>query len=141
MDDVLAASASRRRMLATLSLVFAIGATLLAAIGLYGLIAYATSQRTQEIGVRLALGATPRTVIAGVAWDALRLVLVGVIGGAVACRLFVRLITPLLFGVAWTDPATVVGATVAVIGVAMLASVVPAVRASSVNPVIALRAD
>ena len=141
MDDVLAASASRRRMLATLSLVFAIGATMLAAIGLYGLIAYATSQRTQEIGVRLALGATPRSVIARVVWDALRLVLVGLMGGTLACLLLGRLIAPLLFGVGWADPATVVAATVAVIGVAMLASVVPAIRASAVNPVIALRAD
>ena len=99
MDDVLAASGSRRRLLANLSLTFAVGAIVLAAIGLYGIIAYSTAQRTQELGVRMALGATARTVVADVVGDALGLVAVGLGLGAVACWFLARLAAPLLFGV------------------------------------------
>jgi ABC-type antimicrobial peptide transport system permease subunit len=141
MDDVLAASGSRRRLLANLSLTFAIGAIVLAAIGLYGLIAYSTAQRTQELGVRMALGATARTVVADVVGDALGLVAVGLGMGAVACWFLARLMTPLLFGVAATDAVTMLVAGGVLLLVAVLASVVPAARAAAVSPVVAFRGD
>jgi len=141
MDDVLAASGSRRRVLANLSLTFAVGAIVLAAIGLYGLIAYSAAQRTQELGVRMALGATARTVVADVVGDALRVAAVGLGMGAVACWVLARLMTPLLFGVAATDAVTMLVAGAVLLLVAVLASVVPAARAAAVSPVIAFRGD
>jgi putative ABC transport system permease protein len=141
MDDVLAASGSRRRLLASLSLTFAIGALALAAIGLFGLIAYSTAQRTQEIGVRMALGATARAVVVRVVGDGLALALGGLAAGAVACVFLSRLTAPLLFGVAATDATAMAAAAAALLLVAILASLAPAARASRVNPVIALRGD
>jgi len=141
MDDVLAASGSRRRMLATLSLVFAIGAIALAAVGLCGLTAYSTAQRTHEFGVRFALGATIGDVVGGVIIDAVRLVTVGLTLGAIACLVLARLITPLLFGTTATDPLVVLAAMVALALVAIGASAVPAARVASISPVIAFRAD
>ena len=141
MDSVLAASGSRRRLLATLSLTFAIGAIALAAIGLYGLIAYSTAQRTQEMGLRMALGASARAVVSVVVGDAVSLVVVGVTAGAAVSVFLARFMTPLLFGVAATDVATLLVAAAALLVVAILASVVPAARASSVSPVVALRAE
>ena len=141
MDDVLAASGSRRRTLATLSLVFAIGAIALAAVGLCGLTAYSTAQRTQEIGVRLALGATTSNVVGGVIANAVRLVGVGLTMGTLGCLLLARLMTPLLFGVAATDPLVVLAALSILALVAIVASAVPAVRVAAISPVIALRSD
>jgi len=141
MDDVLAASGSRRRTLATLSLVFALGAIALAAVGLCGLTAYSTAQRTQEIGVRLALGATTSDVVGGVIASAVRLVGVGLTIGTLACLVLARLMTPLLFGVAATDPLVVLAALVILALVAIIASAVPAARVAAISPVIAFRAD
>jgi len=141
MDDVLAASGSRRRTLATLSLVFALGAIALAAVGLCGLTAYSTTQRTQEIGVRLALGATTSDVVGGVIASAVRLVGVGLTIGTIACLVLARLMTPLLFGVTATDPLVVLGALLILALVAIIASAVPAARVAAISPVIAFRAD
>jgi putative ABC transport system permease protein len=141
MDDVLAASGSRRRTLATLSLVFALGAIALAAVGLCGLTAYSTAQRTHEFGVRFALGATIGDVVGGVVIDAARLVAVGLTIGTIACLFLARLITPLLFGVTATDPFVVLAAVVALALVATAASAVPASRVGSISPLIAIRHD
>jgi predicted permease len=141
MDDVLAASAARRRLLAALSLGFAFGALGLAAIGIYGVVAYAVTQRTQEIGVRMALGATARSIIARVLGDALRLLASGVVAGLVAATFLARLMAPLVFGVSVTDLAAFVSAPVVLVLVTLVASAVPAARAARVSPVIALRAE
>jgi putative ABC transport system permease protein len=111
---------------------------LLAAIGIYGVIAYFVSQRTQEIGVRLALGASSRDVIRLVVRQALRPVTAGVIIGVVLALLATRALAAQLFGVAPRDPLTLVGVTVVLIASAVAASIVPARRASRVDPTRAL---
>jgi ABC-type antimicrobial peptide transport system permease subunit len=141
MDDVLAASAARRRLLAGVSLVFAIGATLLAAIGLYGTVAFSVAQRTQEIGVRLALGATANAVIAHVVADASKLVAVGLAIGLAAAALLARSMAPLLFGTGSMDAPAFIAAPAVLLAVALVASVTPAARATRVSPVVTLRSD
>ena len=141
MDDVLAASAARRRLLAVLSLTFAIGALGLAAIGIYGIVAYAVTQRTQEIGVRIALGATTRSIMARVVGDGLRLLASGIVTGLIAAVFLVRLMAPLVFGVSVTDLTAFLAAPSILMIVTLLASALPAGRASRVNPVIALRSE
>jgi putative ABC transport system permease protein len=141
MDDVLAASAARRRLLAVLSLTFALGALGLAAIGIYGIVAYAVTQRTQEIGVRIALGATTRSIMVRVVGDALRLLASGVVTGLIAAALLVRFMTPLVFGVSVTDVAAFLAAPSILMIVTLLASAMPASRAARVSAVIALRSE
>jgi putative ABC transport system permease protein len=141
MDQVLAASIARRRLLATLALVFALGATGLAAIGLYGLLAYAVTQRIREIGVRMAIGATRAAIVRFVIRDAFAPVLLGVIVGFAIAATLSRLIVPLLFGVSATDVPTLVAAPTALLIVAVGACIVPAFRAASVNPAAALRGE
>jgi putative ABC transport system permease protein len=141
MDDVLAASAARRRLLAVLSLTFALGALGLAAIGIYGIVAYAVTLRTQEIGVRIALGATTRSIMVRVVGDALRLLASGVVTGLIAAALLVRFMTPLVFGVSVTDVAAFLSAPSILLIVTLLASAMPASRAARVSPVIALRSE
>jgi putative ABC transport system permease protein len=141
MDDVLAASAARRRLLAVLSLTFALGALGLAAIGIYGIVAYAVTQRTQEIGVRIALGATTRSIMFRVVGDALRLLASGVVTGLIAAALLVRFMTPLVFGVSVTDVAAFLSAPSILLIVTLLASAMPASRAARVSRVIALRSE
>jgi putative ABC transport system permease protein len=141
MDDVLAGSAARRRLLAQLSLIFALGAISLAAIGLYGLVAFAVTQRTPEIGVRMALGATAGSVVAGVLRDMAALVIAGATSGFAAAAVLSRVVSPLLFGVRVTDAVTLILAPVVLLLVALCATAAPAVRAARVNPAIALRGD
>jgi ABC-type antimicrobial peptide transport system permease subunit len=120
---------------------FAAMALLLGVIGLYGVIAYSVSQRTREIGVRMALGAQRSTVSGMVLREALRLTVVGIGAGVVGSLATTSLLRPLLFGVRPWDGATLAGVA-ALLGVAaMLASYLPAHRAASVNPVDALRAE
>jgi len=141
MDDVLATSAARRRLLAMLSLGFAVGALALAAIGIYGIVAYAVTQRTQEIGVRMALGATARSITARVLGDAVRLLASGIVAGLVTATFLARFMAPLVFGVSVTDLAAFVAAPVVLVLVTLVASAVPAARAARVSPVVALRAE
>jgi len=141
MDQVVAQSAGRRRLLAELSLSLAAVAIALAAIGLYGVIAYAVSQRTPEIGLRMALGASASTIVGGVVADMGRLVVAGLTLGLGCSALIVRLMTPLLFGVPSDDPATFVVASLVLLAVVLAASAAPAVRAARVSPTIALRGD
>jgi ABC-type antimicrobial peptide transport system permease subunit len=141
MDDVLAASAARRRLLAELALTFALGALGLAAIGIYGIVAYAVTQRTQEIGVRMALGATTRSIIVRVLGDAVRLLAMGIVAGLIAATFLARFMAPLVFGVAVTDPAVFLAAPLTLTLVTLFASAIPAGRAASVSPAIALRPE
>jgi ABC-type antimicrobial peptide transport system permease subunit len=118
---------------------FAALALLLASIGIYGMVSYAVAQRTQEFGIRLALGAQPRNVFSMVLGHGARLALLGVVLGFIAAFAVTRLMTSLLFGVQPTDPLTFVAVPALLMGVALLACYIPARRATRVDPIIALR--
>jgi ABC-type antimicrobial peptide transport system permease subunit len=118
---------------------FATLGLLLAAIGIYGVISYSVTQRTQEIGIRMALGATMSIVQLSVLAKTLRLALIGIAAGAAVSLLVSRAIAALLFNTAPTDPIAF-AATILLIGsVALLAGYIPARRASRINPMVALR--
>jgi ABC-type antimicrobial peptide transport system permease subunit len=124
-----------------LVVVFAGTATLLAAIGTYGVMAYSVSQRTREIGIRRALGAGPREIVALVGRRAMALVAAGLVAGIAGALVLTRLIASQLWGVTPTDPATFAGVSVLLTVVAMLACVLPARRAMAVDPTIALKSE
>jgi predicted permease len=132
---------SPRRFFVLLVGTFACLGLLLASLGIYGVISYSVTRQTQEIGIRMALGATQWWVQFDVIWKTLRLALIGVAVGIVASLLLARLIASLLFQTASSDPLTFV-AMVAVLGaVALVAGYLPARRASKINPIVALRTN
>jgi ABC-type antimicrobial peptide transport system permease subunit len=126
---------------ATLFTAFGALALILAAVGLYSVIAYNVTQRTHEMGVRVALGAQPRDVIRLIVNEGLRIVLPGVALGAVLALVAGRWIAPLLFQVSPKDPPVLVGVVTILVAVATVASWLPARRAARVDPNEALRAD
>jgi predicted permease len=136
---------SRERLVAALSLLFGVLALLLASVGLYGLMAFSVVQRTGEMGLRMALGAAKGTVLRLVMREALVLVLIGLVIGVpcafLAGRLAANQISGLLYGLNATDPVTMVGAILVLMGVAGIAAYLPAARASRVDPMVALRND
>jgi putative ABC transport system permease protein len=141
MDALMAESLALPRMITLLMGAFAAAALLLAAIGIYGLMAYTVTLRTREFGVRMALGAGSRDVLGLVLGQAVRVAVVGIVVGAVASYGAARLIATLLFGVTASDIPTF-GATALLLGfIALLASYVPARRAIRVDPVAALRSE
>ena len=137
----LVASVAGRRFNTILLGVFGGVALLLAAVGLYGVLSYTVSQRTHEMGVRVSLGAQPADVRRLVVMQGLRLALGGLALGLVAAFGFSRLASSLLFGVTEGDPVTLATVSGLLIGVAVLASYLPARRATRIDPVTALRAD
>jgi putative ABC transport system permease protein len=141
LDAVVATSISQQRFYTLLLTIFASVALVLAAVGIFGVLSYAVSQRTREIGIRMALGAHGRSVVTLVVRQAMVLIACGV-GTGVVLGLFVsQLMAKMLFGVTPTDPVTF-AAVAAVLGtVALLASYVPARRATRVDPIVALRAE
>jgi len=139
--DLVDRAISPRRFFLTLIGLFAATALALAALGIYGVIAYAVSRRTREIGIRMALGATRREVRWDVLAATLRLALVGVAAGVFGALVAGRLMSSMLFGVTATDPTTFVTAFVVIVSVAVLAAYLPARRASAVDPLVALRAE
>ncbi|MDQ3421011.1 MAG: ABC transporter permease [Acidobacteriota bacterium] len=141
MDEVVSNSVAQRRLMMTMLGIFAAAALLLAAVGIYGVIAYSVTQRTREIGIRLALGAQRGDVLRMVIGQALLLALAGVAIGAVGAAFLTRLMTDLLFGVTRFDPLTFAVVAVGLTGVALLASYLPGRRATRVDPAIALRAQ
>jgi len=139
MNEVVSRSISRQRFNMLLMTVFAAAALALAAIGIYGLMAYSVEQRTQEIGIRLALGAEGRKVRNMVIVQGLRLAIVGVVVGLASAFGLARLIASLLFGVKAWDPTVFAVIPILLTIVALMAVWLPAGRASRVDPVIALR--
>ncbi len=139
MDQLLADSLSRSRFTMLLLGIFAAVALVLSAVGIYGLIAYSVTQRTQELGIRIALGAQRRDVLRLVLGQGTRLTLLGVTVGVLAALGFARLLSTLLFGVSATDPITFAGVAALLGFVALAACYIPARRATRVDPIVALR--
>src|SRR5579872_2820669 len=129
----------QERMMATLASGFGILALVLACIGLYGLLAYSVARRTKELGIRMALGAQRRRVIAMVVNGAIRLIIIGVALGLPAAWAASRWVKSMLFGLTPTDPATTAGAALILVAAALLAAYLPARNASRVDPMTALR--
>jgi ABC-type antimicrobial peptide transport system permease subunit len=141
MDDVVANSLGTRRVSMQLFTVFAIAALLLAAIGIYGVMAYTVTQRTQEIGIRMALGAQKSDVLRLVVRQGMMLTVIGVVAGLAGAFALTRVIANLLFGVGAGDPATFVAISLLLLAVAFIACYLPARRATLVDPIKALRAE
>jgi predicted permease len=139
MSDLVADSLVRPRFLSLLLGSFSVIALSLAAIGIYGVMAYSVTQRTQEIGVRVALGATTRNVLSMVVGEGLRMTVIGLATGLTGAFLLTRVMASLLFEVSATDPVTFVLVAVGLTAVGLLACFVPARRAAKVDPMVALR--
>ena len=141
MDEVVSRSVAQQRLLMVLLGVFAGAALLLAAVGIYGVIAYSVTQRQQEIGIRMALGARAGDVLRMVVAQAAGLAAAGIVVGLAGAALLTGLMRDLLFGVDPIDPVTFAAVAALLGGVALLASYIPGRRATRVDPVIALRAE
>jgi putative ABC transport system permease protein len=141
LSEVLDAELAGRSTQLTLIGVFALLALALAAVGLYGTLSYTVSQSTNEIGLRMALGAEERTVVGSVVRSALTAALVGIGIGLAAAYALTRTIASFLYEVSPTDPATAVGVAAVLLTVAGVAAFVPARRAASVDPALTLRAE
>ena len=141
MDDLIADNLSSERLVALLSISFGVLAILLAAIGLYGVLAYSTAQRTREIGIRMALGSDRLDVVRLVLSDVLWLAGITIAVTIPVSLLFTRMIRTQLFGVSAFDPLTLLGGTVLVALVALIAALLPARRAASIEPMKALRTE
>ena len=139
MDQVLTHSLALRSFMMVLLSLFGGLALFLAGVGIYGASAYAVSQRTREIGVRMAMGAEPRQVLTMVLWEGLKLVLTGLVFGVAAALMLTRLLAGLVYGVSMRDPAIFIIVNVVMLFVALLACYVPARRAASVDPLVSLR--
>jgi len=137
--QIFSSSLDQRRFSLSLFGAFAVVALLLAALGIYGLTAYAATQRVPEIGVRIALGAQVGDVLRLIIGQGMKFVLIGVTVGLAGALALTRLIAHLLFNVSATDPLTFIIITALLIGVALLACWIPARRAAKVDPMIALR--
>lgn len=138
MDDIVAASVATRRISMLLLSGFAGLALLLAALGVYGLISYSIAQRTHEIGLRMALGATGRDVLKLVLGQGMSLVLIGTAIGLAAAFALTRVMSSLLYEVSASDPVTFIGVALLLIIVALVACLIPARRAMKVDPMVAL---
>ena len=139
MDQVLYTVTARPRFLTFLLVAFAGVAVLLAAIGIYGIMSYTVAQGTREIGIRAALGAQRRDLLQMVLSKGLKLTLIGIVLGVAGAFGLTRLMSNLLFGVSATDPLTFAGVTVVLVLIALLASYLPARRATKIDPLVALR--
>lgn len=139
LNDIIAASLFTQRISASLLGVLGNVALLLAAVGLYGVMAYSVAQRTNEIGIRMALGALSRDVLRLVLGQAAKLAMMGVVVGIAVALALTRLMSTLLFGVSATDPTTFAGVALLLVVVALAASYVPVRRAMKLDPVVALR--
>jgi ABC-type antimicrobial peptide transport system permease subunit len=141
MEEVVIHSTAREDFNMLLLTIFGAAALLLASIGIYGLMAYSAQQRTQEMGIRMALGADRSKIRSLVVWHGMRLALAGIVLGIGAAFALAHLIASFLFGVKWWDPIVFVVVPVILALTALLAVWVPAQRASRLNPMEALRTE
>jgi len=141
LDQLLERDLQNERLIALLALSFGALATLLAGIGLYGVLAYSTAQRTREIGIRMALGSSRIAVSSLILKDVLRLAALGVVLAIPVALGLGRLIRAQLFGVTPADPVILVSVIAIITAVAFLAALIPAHRAAAVEPTIALRTE
>ncbi len=141
MDSLVDESIGQQRFAMMLISIFAGLALLLAAIGIYSVLSYSVGQRISEIGIRRALGAPAATLVRMVVGDGMKPALIGIVIGLAAAAALGRLMTTLLFGVSPHDAVTLMGVSVAVVLIALLAAVVPAYRATRINPLQALRTE
>jgi putative ABC transport system permease protein len=139
MDERLSNSVAMRRFQMLLLGVFAAVAFIIATVGIYGVISYAVSQRTHEIGIRMALGAQASDVRRMVIWRGMSLALIGVALGVAAALALTRVMKNLLFEVSATDPATFALIALLLVGVALIASYIPARRATKIDPLQSIR--
>jgi putative ABC transport system permease protein len=138
-DELMRDSVGTRRFALIILIMFATLALVLAVSGIYGVISYAVTQRTQEIGIRMALGASTKDVLRLVLGQFMRLTVVGVVLGLIGAYALTRLMTSLLFGVTATDTTTFVLVSIILSLVALVACLIPARRATRVDPLVALR--
>lgn len=141
MTDVVSGAIAAPRFTGWLLGLFAVTALTLAAIGIYGVLSYLVSQRTREIGIRVAVGASPREVLRLVVGRGLALALTGVAVGVAVALVASRVMESLLFGIEARDPMTFIGVPIVLTLVALAASVLPAIRAARVDPIVALRTE
>jgi predicted permease len=141
MDQIIARSVADRRFALELLGVFALVALLLAAVGIYGVMSYSFSQRTHEVGIRIALGAQRLDVLRMALGEGMRIVIIGLAAGLIGAAMMTRFFRSMLFGVAPTDPTTFVLVSAILAGVAFFACYIPAKRATRVDPLAALREE
>jgi putative ABC transport system permease protein len=141
MDHIVSEAIARQRFSMLLLGIFAALALVLAAVGVYGVMSYSVAQRTHEIGIRMALGARRADVLQMTIKQGLKLVGAGMILGLAAAFILTRVLESLLFGISATDPVTFFGISLVLLAVAILPSYLPALRATKVDPIIALRAQ
>ncbi len=139
LDQVFSEAMAPQRLSAQMFAIFALIALILAAIGIYAVIAYAVVQRTHEIGIRMALGAQRQDVLTLILRQGMRLTLIGLLLGLAGAFALTRLMARLLYGVSATDLLTYIGVGVLLIVVTLLACYIPARRAARLDPLIALR--
>jgi ABC-type antimicrobial peptide transport system permease subunit len=141
MDEQIDNNLSNERLISLLSVAFGVLATLLAGVGIYGVLAYSTAQRTREIGIRIALGSS-RVAVAGIVLsDVLRLAALGIVIALPVAFGLIRLLKSQLYDVSPADPLTLGCAVLLIALVAVIAALIPATRAASVNPTEALRSE
>jgi putative ABC transport system permease protein len=141
MEQFLSSSLAPSRFNLFLIGIFAIAALILAGTGIYAVISYSVAQRTHELGIRMALGAQQLDVLRLVVGSSLKIVLIGVALGLVSAYILTRVMSNLLYGISVTDPSTFVSMSLLLIIIALLASYIPARRATKVDPIIALRSE
>jgi predicted permease len=141
MEQIISGSLAERRFTMLVLIIFAGTAMLLAAVGIYGVMSYAVTRRTHELGIRVALGSSRGEILGLVLRQGVRLAAIGLAGGLVAAVALTRLMAGLLYGVRPADPATLAGVALLLGGIALAACYIPARRATSVDPVVALRCE
>ncbi|HEY1897851.1 MAG TPA: FtsX-like permease family protein, partial [Terracidiphilus sp.] len=141
MDQILGKTSASQGFAANLVLAFAALSLLLAAVGLYGVLSYLTTQRTPDIGLRIAVGAQRSQLLRLVLFEGLRPALIGLVFGVAASALATQLLRSMLYGTQPLDPAAFAGAAAMLMAVAVLACLIPAWRASRIDPIQALRTE
>jgi putative ABC transport system permease protein len=139
MDEVIARSLSRRSFVAVLLSLFSAVGLVLAAMGLYGVVSYSVAQRTQEIGLRMAVGAVPTNIFRLILWDGFRVACLGLVAGGITAVLCTHFMSGLLYEIGPGDPLSFAGACIILVTIAAFACLFPAHRATRVDPLVALR--